>query len=62
MKIATQGGLEMINTAFEVLREMHSTCVTHPEKYTGDFYEFYKDFINETSRRSQNERISQNER
>jgi hypothetical protein len=44
----------MTNEAFEVLREMYSTCVTHPEKYSGDFYEFYKDFINETSRRSDN--------
>ena len=42
----------MTNKAFEVLREMYSTCVTHPEKYAGDFYEFYKDFINETSRRN----------
>ena len=46
----------MTDTAFEVLREMYSTCVTHPEKYAGDFYEFYKDFINETTRRG-NERI-----
>jgi len=41
----------MTNEAFEVLREMYSTCATYPEKYSGDFYEFYKDFINETSRR-----------
>lgn len=46
----------MTNEAFEVLREMYSTCVTHPEKYAGDFYEFYKDFINETTRGG-NERI-----
>lgn len=42
----------MTDAAFEVLREMHSTCVTHPETYARDFYEFYKDFLNETSRRS----------
>ena len=45
----------MTNEAFEVLREMYSTCVTHPDAYAGgDFYEFYKAFVNETSRRSNN--------
>lgn len=44
----------MTDKSFEVLREMYSTCVTHPEVYAGDFYEFYKDFVNETSRRSNN--------
>ena len=42
----------MTDAAFEVLREMYSTCVTHPEVYAGDFDKFYKDFVNETSRRS----------
>lgn len=45
----------MTNVEFEVLREMCSARATHPEAYAGeDFYEFYKNFINETSRRSSN--------